>query len=247
MNPFNRHTFLRNEEGGSPGGGAAPPPVPASPAAPAGAAPAPSPAFDPSVIKTTVVEAFAELRNGLFADLRKAGALKQDKPNDPAPQPAPGAAPAAGISMADVKRMLDVRTASERMRHERKASDAQLRRFELAVEYEKPDDVLSFAASYFDDLGIGKAAATVNPQPNVTTAPAAPAAPAPPLPSHNVSDRGPPSAGDIRDVDSILETDPLGLTKNDIERLKAKHGDSKAREMLQRSINAKLRGLKPTR
>jgi len=195
-----------------------------------------------------VVEAFAELRNGLFADLRKAGALKQDKPNDPAPQPAPGAVPAAGISMADVKRMLDVRTASERMRHERKASDAQLRRFEQAVEYEKPDDVLSFAASYFDDLGIGKTAATVNPQPNVTTAPAAPAAPAaPPPPSHNISDRGPPSAGDIRDVDSIVEADPLNLTLNDIARHNAKHGEAKAREIRQRAINAALRGKKLTR
>lgn len=185
-----------------------------------------------------------EFRNGIFADFRKAGVLKQDKqadtPQQPAPTPATPA-PAGSISMNDVKRMLDIRTASERMRHERKATDAQLRHFERAVEFEKPEDVVAFAASYFDDLGIGKAAAAQPTNPTVTQAPPAPAAP-PPKPS--VVDRGPPAPGQNRDVDSILESDPLSLTQHDIARLKAKHGEAKAREMIQRHVNEALTGRK---
>lgn len=183
-----------------------------------------------------------EFRNGIFADLRKAGALKQDKQPD-APQPTQATAPAAsGISMDDVKRLLDVRTASERMRHERKATDAQLRTFEKMVEFEKPADVVSFAASFFDDLGIGKAATPVTQPPTATPALAAPAA----TPQPSVIDRGPPTPGVNRDVDSILESAPLTLTEHDVARLKAKHGTAKARELIQRHVNEALTGRKAT-
>ncbi|MGE0403037.1 MAG: hypothetical protein AB7T06_40400 [Kofleriaceae bacterium] len=65
-------------------------------------------------------------------------------------------------------------------------------------------------------------------------------------PAPVVIDRGPPAPGVNRDVDSILETDPLSLSQHDIARLKTKHGDAKARELIQRNVNAALMGRKPT-
>ncbi len=242
MNKY-RKTFLRNEEGASPGGGS-PTPPPAPPTAPPpGGNGNGSSSVSIDDIKGVVGSMLGELRNGIFADLRKAGALKQDKTNETPPQPAPSpATPASALeslSKVDVERMLDVRSASERMRHERKATDAQLRHFQRAVEFEKPTDVFAFASSYFDDLGIGKAApAPVNPLPS-NPAPQLPGTPPAPL-----ADRGPPSPAPNRDVDAILEANPLSLTQHDIARLKAKHGEAKAREMIARHVNEALAGKK---
>ena len=127
--------ILRNQEGSSPGGGAAPP-APADPA-PNGS---PPPSFTLDDIKaavaqtvaTTVAEKFAEQSNGLFANLRKAGVLKQDKPSEPTQTPAPST-PATGISMADVESMLERERVITARATKHDLNDAQIRRMKAAL------------------------------------------------------------------------------------------------------------------
>lgn len=246
---------LRNKEDTSPGGGAAPP-VPADPAAPSGT-PAPAtaaPAFTPEALKSAITDvltaALPDLRNGIFADLRKAGAFKQEPKPTETPTPTPGTAqPQAGmVSMADVEAMMERErvVTSRATKHE--LSDAQVRRMKSALIGVAPEQLAFEADSFLSDLGLGKANAAAQPA-HTNAQPATPAAPAatPAVPAKNLSDGGPATAGDVRDVDSLVETKPLSLTSQDIARHDAKHGHVKAREIRNRAINAALTGVKAVR
>lgn len=217
---INRKSFLMNEEGASPGGGAIPP-APASPAANAGAPQAP--AFDPSVIKTAVSEAFGELRNGLFADLRKAGALKQEKaPAEAAPQTQDAKAPGApGLSSADVEAMLERERVITARATKHELTDAQVKRMKSALGGVSVDVFAREVDSYMTEMGLVKAptAATAATTATPVTDPPKPAAAAPAAPSAHAL----PTANGVVDLfnlsnPQLASLGPQGVREN-LEKL----------------------------
>lgn len=214
-----------NEEGGSPGGGSAPPP--AVPPASTAATPPVETAIPVSQLKAVVSEAFGELRNGLFADLRKAGALGKEKPSaeSPAtPTPPSAAAPAqTGLSMADVEAMLEQDRAITRAQIEHKLNDAQVRRMKSALKADKPEDVGTWATAYLSDMGLVR---TETPTTTTTTA-STPALPGGPP----ISDKGSPAPGGVTNWEREFADNPLGMSEAARALMDAKHGTEKARRM----------------
>lgn len=249
---FQRPKYLMNEQDGSPGGGAVPN-TPAQPTAPNGAAEpaATAPQIPADVLKSALGEVLAgvlpELRNGIFADLRKAGVFKPEKPTAPESPPATTAAQSASMSPSDVKTMLAYDRAITRAEVEHKLTDRQSTRMRAALEVDKPDDVGAWAASYLTDMGLMKSAATVAPatplQPATPPAPAAPTAPVASKP--NISDKGPAAPSDARDSEAIYDNRPLDATHHDFERLVLKKGNrEQALQFAADRINAYLRTVK---
>lgn len=230
--------FFMNEEGASPGGGAALPP----PAEPTAAPTAPAIDVDALVTRLTGVidEKITASQNATFANLRKAGVLKQDKPSDPTPtQPTPSA-PAvaqAGLSQAD----LDARFELERVVASREGkhglNEAQSKRLRIALSGVARESLAAEADSYLSDMGLVKAAAPPAPAPQPASQATTPAKP-------NISDRGTAAPTDTRDFEGVLNSRPLEITAHDVDELRIKHGDAKGLQMLQDRINAALRGVK---
>jgi hypothetical protein len=106
-----------------------------------------------------------------------------------------------------------------------------------------PPDPGAWASGFLKTMGIGNKNA--NPQPQQQQAQAA-AQIAHQAPTTNISDRGPASAGDIRDVETLSQTRPLEMTGGDFERLELKVGREKALALHQASVNRFLRGIKLT-
>lgn len=221
--------ILRNEEGASPGGGAAP--AQPQPAAQQGAQQA-APAIPVDVIKGVVTEALTaalpELRNGIFADLRRDGAFRKDKPvehpTNPTPQHAPGApAPAAGLSVADVEAMLERERviASRAAKHD--LNDNVVRRMKSALNGVEASRFAAEADSFLSDLGLVKAP---------TQQPAAPAS-AQPQPSNPqpLSDKGAPVPGGVLDWEREFQENPIGMSAAARRAMDAKHGADKGRAM----------------
>lgn len=236
-----------NEADASPGNGAAaPPPAPAAPSA-APTAPETPPASIVDQVANLIDSKLKAFENGFFANARRAGVLKQDKPqSEPtAAQPTPSAPSQAqaGLSMAD----LDARLELERVIASREAkhglSEAQTRRLRSALSGISRDALVSEADSYLSDLGLVKAA----------TPPAAPAAPQPatqPAPAKpNISDRGPAAPTDLRDFKGVLNSRPLEMTAHDVDALILSEGEQKGyAEFQARVLNALSRvRIKPPR
>lgn len=230
--------ILMNEADASPGNGA--PAAPTTPTAPAAAPTAP---LDVDSLITrlsgVVDEKLAAQKNAIFADLRKSGALKQDKPVEvPTAQPTPSApvAAQAGLSAAD----LDARFELERVIASREGkyglSEAQARRLRSTLLGVSRESLAAEADSYLADMGLVKA----------PTAPAAPAAPAqaPAQAKPNISDRGAAAPTDTRDSEGVLNSRPLEMTAHDVDALILKHGEQKGLQMFQDRVNAALRSVK---
>lgn len=246
-----KRPILRNEEGASPGG-AAPTQTPASPAASNGAAPA-APTFDPSLIKSAVTEAFGELRNGLFADLRKAGALKQEKA-----QPAQAAQPqeatgttSSGLSQADVANLIARERAFSRAIGSVELTEEQSALIDETFRAVNPPDPHAWATGFLKTLGIGKKNATPT-QPNQIDnnkqAPSVPATNAQPAqsaqPATNISDKGPSASSAARDPEAVIRHRITEATNDDFDRLVAQHGRTKALDMWAAETRAQLRSIK---
>lgn len=208
--------FLMNEEDGSPGGGSVPP-APAEPTATPAAVPAPEPTIPVSQLKSVIGEVFGELRNGIFADLRKAGALKKDEPATPAKQPA--AAPAStGLTAAEVEAMLERERVVTRVATEHKLTDAQVKRMKGLLAAERPEDVSGWVSSFVTDMGFVRA-----------ENPATPSTPA--LPSAApISDRG--AAAPAGAVGWRYElNNPIGMSSASRAQMDAELGAEKGRRM----------------
>lgn len=67
-----------------------------------------------------------------------------------------------------------------------------------------------------------------------------------PDPAKNISDRGPATAGDVRDVESFVRTRPSEMTSADFERLQLKVGREKALQMVQESVNLHMKKIRLT-
>lgn len=223
----------RNQEDASPGGGAAP--APAEPTAPQGAQPVALPSNIVDAIRSVVSESFAaavpDLRNGIFADLRKAGALKkepaQPAPSTPASQPTGAPSQAAGLSMSDVEAMLERERVITARATKHELSDAQVRRMKAALAGVGPESLVTEADAFLSDLGLAK-----NPNPNPATsqqaqAPAIPTAPVQPP----ISDKGSPAPGGVLDWEREFAENPIGMSSAARQRMDAKYGAEKARRM----------------
>jgi hypothetical protein len=228
--------ILMNEADSSPGNGA-----PAEPAAPAAPTAAPTAPVDLDAIVTklsaVVDEKLAAHKNATFAELRKAGAFKQDKPADPAPaaQSTPSApvAAQAGLSIADVEALLERKgiVASRAAKHG--LSESQLKRFESAMAGVSRESLASEADAYLADMGLAKAPTAAPAPPAAAPTQASPAKP-------NISDRGTAAPTDTRDSEGVLNSRPLEMTPHDIDALILKHGPDKGMQMFQERVLAAL-------
>jgi hypothetical protein len=239
--------MLMNKEGASPGGGAAPP-SPGQPPAEPGAPPTSVVPLDQ--VKGLVDQAVERTRNGIFADLRKAGVFKDDKPAGGGEHGAGGDKPPApgstqSLDPTQLNALLERRDTFTRVATKAQLTDPQFARMRAAFQSENPSDVTAWSSSYLTDMGLVKDptappnAGQPPPQdPNVPKPPAGSNA-APPR-----SDKGPPSPGDAKDYDKALLENPLELTKVDIERLRAKYGFEEANAKIKDNVMRALAKVK---
>jgi len=144
---LNFSRILLNAADGSPGGGS--PSGPTTPPTPQ------AQAASPSFVTKDDLKSFAEeMRNGLFADLRRAGALGKDskpKRGDEAPASEQPPVTQAG---PDPMKLRELDRAVARLGGAAKLSDAAYKRMERAFVEEGPGDAATWAKEYLGDFGI---------------------------------------------------------------------------------------------
>lgn len=217
-----------NEEGGSPGGGSVPPVAPATPPASAGAAPAAEPTVPVSQLKAVIGEVFGELRNGLFADLRKSGALGKEKSaeSQPAPQSPSAAAPASsGLSAEDVQSMMLQERVFARAEAEHKLTDTQVEWMRTALKGVPAEELAARSSAFLRSMGIAKGAS--EPSTPQTPAVVVPQSTQPPI-----SDKGAPSPGGATAWERELSENPLGMSPASVTAMMAQLGAEVARKKI---------------
>ena len=186
-------------------------------------------------MQATVTQQLADFKNGVFADLRKTGVLKSEKPapspTAPAPAPVPVEAPAApspvsGMTAAEVQTMMARQRAFDRAVTAAGLSDEQIATVEGVFQAVNPQEPAAWLAGFIKTMGLGKGSAPPPTQPEPPKAP--PAAPAAATPSF--SDKGPAATSMSRDPIAILQHNPLQATRDDYARLVAMQGPDKALE-----------------
>lgn len=204
---INRKTFLMNEEDGSPGGGAVTPP-PAVPAASTGAAQPATITVD--ALRGAVTDVFAELKNGLFAELRKSGALKTEKA-PPAPSPTEAKQNEQAQPAQDVKAIIRRENAIGRGEAQHGMTPKQVEYMRVALEAANPDDERGWIDSYASDMGFAKATTQSTPTTPTTATLTTPTTPPPAAPNAPVKHDLPTHAG-ITDIFNLSEAqlDQLG-------------------------------------
>ena len=234
------HLFkmLMNQEGGSPGGGAAPPagsgtPNPAPPAQ--GGAPA-APSIDTAKLVGDIAK---QVKDGVFAELRRSGVFKGGK--DPEPGDGGGAGAGGdksppnatpGLSPADVQKLIARETAFERIATEHKLTEGQRKHVKAALDSASPEDVGGWAKTFLTDLGIVKAPPTANQSNNGGAQGAAPNR------SPGISDGGAPT----RDTSLNHEGQVWKMTKADVDALVKEKGFQAAAHELRARMKQDLRG-----
>ena len=144
-------------------------------------------------IRSLLADHAAEVKNGVFADLRRSGYFggKGSKGDAEVEKPKPQAAPGD-----DVQRLIARERAFSRATATVKLSDGALARMEKAFQAESPDDVADWVKGYLEDFGFSAAGSSppqngTSPNQPTATAPAAQSAaptqpttpPAPPAPA----------------------------------------------------------------
>jgi hypothetical protein len=238
-----------NEEGASPGGGASPAPAETQTEPQAqGDAPVTMSALK-SLLTGFRTEIATEVKNGIHADLRRSGVYDKPKPAPSAavaqaPVEAP-AAPTAAQAVPDFEASYARERAFTRVIDKAGLTPEQEAFVEETYRQLKPSDPAAWATTFLKNMGIGaKNAPVPTATQQATQVAASPAVP--PKPTTNISDRGPATAGDVRDVETFVQTRPLEMTSSDFERLQLKVGREKALQMVQESVNAKLRTIRMT-
>lgn len=246
-----RSTQHRNQEGDPPGGGAPITPVPA----PAQGAPQ---FVTLEQAQALVAAGMLEARNGAFAEFRRAGGFKGDKPDSgtgapvaPTVIPPTNGAPAAAIvpvgfvAAADVERMIERSNAVIRIASQNHLSDNQVTRMQSALKAANPDDAVTWTKSYLEDFGLLKGAPT--------TAPPATVAPTIPIPQQlpgqltpPISDKGAPASGNPGGWKDELATNPIGVMQGGVfkDRMIAELGFEKANSMIVAAVRTHRGGVK---
>jgi hypothetical protein len=228
--------ILRNEEGASPGGGAVPP-APVEPQAQA------EPPVTMSALKellgTLKTEIVTEAKNGVNADLRRAGVFKKTKDDEPPPSAAAAAPATTGLSAAEVQAMLkrDRVVTTRSMKHE--LDPAKVRWLESALQGVEPERLDEVADSFLNELGLAKAAANTAPQP--PSPQIQPGAHAP------ISDKGSPAPGGVLDWEREFAENPIGMSPAGRQRMDAKYGAEKARQMRLEAARAQADRIRVTK
>ncbi len=214
--------IFRNQEDASPGGGA----VPVAPAEPQAQV---DPPVTMSALKELLgsfkTEIVTEAKNGINADLRRAGVFKKEKDDPPPSTPAAAAAvPASsGLSAAEVQAMLKRDRAVTARSYKHDLNPAQVRWLETALQGVEPDRLDEVADSFVNDLGLVKAP---TPPPSQPQAPIVqPGSPQP------ISDKGSPAPGGVLDWEREYAENPIGMSPAARQRMDAKYGAEKARSM----------------
>lgn len=238
--------ILRNAEDSSPGGGRSPAPEPEPAASPeptgdSGTAAEPLEAVVAKAVASALAAEIPKLRNGVFADLRRDGALKKEKtvpqPTAPTPQGAP--APVGGVALADVEAMMERERVITTRQAKLDLSDAVVRRMRSALQGVDAGQYAAEADSFLSDLGIGKR--TTNAEP--ATAPVVPASPAQPP----ISDKGSPAPGGVLDWEREFAENPIGMSAAARQRMDAKYGADKARRMRLEAAQRQAENIKVTK
>jgi len=209
-----------NEADASPGNGA-----PATPPAPAEqpAVPAAPVSVTLDQVKGLMTEMLGGFKNAMFADMRKAGALKKDDPpKDPTPTAPAAAAPApTGLTADEVQQVIDRRDAVTRAEVEHKLKPETVKRMRALMEAEKPADATTWVSSFVTDMGLVRQAE----QPSTTTTP---------IPQSNgapISDKGSPAPGGVANWEREFAEKPWDMSPAARALMDAKHGADKARKM----------------
>lgn len=199
-----------------------------------------------------MVEAVAgvrdEIKNGLFAELRKAGVLgNKEKAPEPTPASNPTPAPAASLSERDIERVVIREQSLGRAEAMYGLDEKRLTHLRRAIGAENPADIGAFVNSFASDMGWQRVTTTAPSTPidnskTAQPAPTTPAAGAATQPATGIL--GPASPGDSRDSEAVLVSRPQEATGHDFERLVVKHGMAKALEMWSANVNAYLRTVK---
>ncbi len=207
------------------------------------------------MIDAAVAGAVKQATDGVYATLRKSGALGNgNNGNGGTPGTAPAAPPSNGdgpkppssppagyILAADVEKMLEERDTIASLIVSHSLTPKQASRLRAAVKADRPDDTSAFGLSYLEDLGLLKGA---QPPPATTTqqATATPAIPILPLPgaqSPPISDKGAPAGGPVVDWKRELYDNPVGFGGAAKERLVAEVGLEKANRMIMEAVQTK--------
>jgi hypothetical protein len=232
--PFYRLRMLRNQEGASPGGGA-------SPAVPAATTETTPQAQGAGSASNDLASTLKEFRNGLFADVRGMVEKIVEQKTKGAPAATPTPRPPEGGGQASSSTGLTTEEVNRLMTRRDSLADAiagypEATRSFLRDKFakENPEDVSAWVTGYASAFGIQRGAATTTTTTS-TTDPKAANVSGPPI-----SDKGPPAGS--REFEQI--TNPTELTRSDIERLQAKHGEEKANEMIREMARRYLRDKK---
>lgn len=165
-----------------------PAPTPDPNAAPAGTPQAQGAALSPEAI----AQIAAGVRDGVFAELRKAGVLGNTNPKPkPTPAPAPNGDPNAAATPPDISELRALDRALTRAGRTN-LDETAYRRLERSFTEERPANVEQWVTDYFQGFGVPAAAASA--QTPATPAPAGTPAPGAPNGQPSASDRGAPAA-----------------------------------------------------
>lgn len=228
---------LMSEEGASPGGGAAPTPAPAEPQATPAAFDVE--AFANALVAKVAAEVDTKLaasQNATFAQLRRAGVLKEAKAATSEPQSAPPVTQnPAPVSMQDVEAVLKRDRVITSLVARHSLNDKQERRFRDALNGTPIDTLASEADAYLADLGLTKPPSNPdNKQAPVATAPVAPKTP----------DIGGAAPTNTRDSVSIALDRPREITSHDLDVLISKEGYAKGMAKWADAVMRDLRNYK---
>ncbi len=195
--------ILMQQEDSAPTGAPIPAPAPAPTEAPAQGA---APALDVTAIAAAITE---QVKNGVFADLRRSGVLGKEKPSKPSTTEPSAAPPQVNLRALD--------RAVARHSHAAQLSDRAYERLERAFQAEAPEDAGAWLADYFQGMGVAAAQPAVTPTPTPAAPAATTAAPAPrsavPISSGGGSPPAPTVPLEERDILSLSESDKLHLIK----------------------------------
>jgi hypothetical protein len=218
--------------GGSSGGNAAPNGSPAGGAAPSSAQqPAQSQAQGTSITREELVTLMREERNGIFADLRRAGVIGDDskkpkaKPSDSAPN---SGTPSSG---PDALKMRSLDRELARAGIASKLNERQYQRLEREFATDNPDDVSGWLKEYFGDLSPAASSQPAGASPAAGQQPSTPQA----QNARPVSDAGAPPAAKT----PLEEQDLLTMSEADRRHLQQTKGIKWFTDTLEKQVRDK--------
>ncbi len=151
-------------EDASPGGGSPPPPASPAPAPAATPAQGPAPTFDTAALAREVA---ASVRDSVFAELRKSGALKKDTAAAPAPDKDTPPAPAGAH---DVEALIERHQSLGLALGKYDIPETALARARQSFKADSPTDVGAWVTTFATDMGWKQRSSAAQPAPGIAAA-----------------------------------------------------------------------------